>query len=171
MTKIIVADASPLIALGQTPVIENLKQLDLVLLTPKAVISECLIPGKPACETIEKAIAANTITPIANKAANHPLLLQLQTLLDNGEAQAIVAAIELNACLMIDEKKGRKEASKKGLQVISSLTLLLQARKQNLVGSLKPIIAQLREKGIRYSDRVINELLTLEAKLSNESDL
>lgn len=170
MTKIIVADASPLIALGQTPVIENLKQLDLVLLAPQAVLNECLIPGKPACRVIEKALDANTITPTTNKAANHPLLLQLQTLLDNGEAQAIVTAIELNACIMIDEKKGRKEASKKGLQVIGSLTLLMQARKQNLVGPLKPITDQLRENGIRYSDRVINELLALEEKLSNESD-
>ncbi|WBA88465.1 DUF3368 domain-containing protein [Endozoicomonas sp. GU-1] len=93
------------------------------------------------------------------------MLQQLQALLDNGEAQAIIAAMQLNACIMIDEKKGRRESCKRGLKVIGSLTLLLQARRQNLIGSLKPITDGLRQNGIRYSDSVIHELLELEATL------
>ncbi|MFK0572778.1 DUF3368 domain-containing protein [Endozoicomonas sp.] len=165
MTNIIVADASPLIALGQTPVLDHLKHLNLILMAPDAVLNECRVPGKPACLPIENAIHSGIIKPIADKPDNHPLLQQLQSLLDNGEAQAIIAAMELNACIMIDEKKGRKEASKRGLKVIGSLTLLLQARKQNLIGPLKPITDLLRQNGIRYSDSVIHELLELEAVL------
>ena len=165
MTDIIVADASPLIALAQTPVLENLNALDIVLLAPNTVLNECTVPGKPACTAIENAVTSGTIKSINDKAESHPLLVQLQSILDKGEAQAIIAAIELNTCILIDEKKGRKEASKKGLQVIGSLTLLLQARKQNLIGSLKSITDHLRQNGIRYSDAVINELLALEAKL------
>ena len=165
MTKIIVADASPLIALGQTPVLNQLKQLNLMLMAPAAVLNECKVPGKPACHAIENAIHCGTIKPIPDQPDNHPLLQQLQTLLDNGEAQAIIAAMQLNACIMIDEKKGRKESRKRGLKVIGSLTLLLQARRHNLIGPLKPITDDLRQNGIRYSDSVIHELLELEATL------
>ena len=165
MTKIIVADASPLIALGQTPVLNQLKQLNLMLMAPAAVLNECKVPGKPACHAIESAIHCGTIKPIPDQPDNHPLLQQLQTLLDNGEAQAIIAAMQLNACIMIDEKKGRKESRKRGLKVIGSLTLLLQARRHNLIGPLKPITDDLRQNGIRYSDSVIHELLELEATL------
>ena len=165
MTKIIVADASPLIALGQTPVLNHLKQLNLILMAPATVLNECKVPGKPACHAIESAIHCGTIKPIPDQPDNHPLLQQLQTLLDNGEAQAIIAAMQLNACIMIDEKKGRKESRKRGLKVIGSLTLLLQARRHNLIGPLKPITDNLRQNGIRYSDSVIHELLELEATL------
>ena len=165
MTKIIVADASPLIALGQTPVLSHLKQLNLLLMAPATVLNECKVPGKPACHAIESAVHCGTIKPIADQPANHPLLRQLQTLLDNGEAQAIIAAMQHNACIMIDEKKGRKESRKRGLKVIGSLTLLLQARKHNLIGPLKPVTDDLRQNGIRYSDSVIHELLELEATL------
>ena len=165
MTKIIVADASPLIALGQTPVLNQLKQLNLMLMAPAAVLNECKVPGKPACHAIESAIHCGTIKPIPDQPDNHPLLQQLQTLLDNGEAQAIIAAMQLNACIMIDEKKVRKESRKRGLKVIGSLTLLLQARRHNLIGPLKPITDDLRQNGIRYSDSVIHELLELEATL------
>ncbi|MCW7553214.1 DUF3368 domain-containing protein [Endozoicomonas gorgoniicola] len=165
MTKIIVADASPLIALGQTPVFENPEPLKILLLAPDTVLNECRIPGKPSGNVIEKAVNTGFIKPIADKPENHPLITNLQNVLDKGEAQAIAAAMELNTCIMIDEKKGRKIASNKGLKVIGSLTLLLQARKHRIVGPLKPIVEQLRERGIRYSDPVINELLALEAKL------
>ena len=106
-----------------------------------------------------------SIKPIADQPDNHPLLRQLQTLLDNGEAQAIIAAMQINACIMIDEKKGRKESRKRVLKVIGSLTLLLQAIRHNLIGPLKPITDDLRQNGIRYSDSVIHELLKLEATL------
>lgn len=105
MTKIIVADASPLIAMGRTPVLENLAALNVILLAPDAILNECRVPDKPSCRAIENAMRSGCIKPIANKTEKHPLLLQLQSVLDTGEAQAIIAAIELDTCIMIDEKK------------------------------------------------------------------
>ncbi|WP_235507119.1 DUF3368 domain-containing protein [Thermococcus barophilus] len=77
-----------------------------------------------------------------------------------GEAEAIVLAKELNANLIIlDEKIPRIIAKSLGLTVVGSLAILFIAKKRGIIGEdLDLLINELRTKGVRFSDKVIEEL-------------
>jgi predicted nucleic acid-binding protein len=63
---------------------------------------------------------------------------------DQGEAEAITLAKELNAdYLLIDEKKGRKIAHEFGLRTVGLLGVLLKAKTQKHISVLKPVLDRL----------------------------
>ncbi|NIJ53289.1 DUF3368 domain-containing protein [Dyadobacter arcticus] len=78
------------------------------------------------------------------KVTKTPLLNELSSILDLGEAEAIMLARELNAdVLLIDEKKGRMIASKMGVKITGILGTLIEAKRQNLIKEVKPILKTL----------------------------
>ena len=81
-----------------------------------------------------------------------------------GERQAICLAQELGAAaIIIDEEKGRQEASRRGLSVIGLLGVLRDAAERDLV-QLRPALSRLRNTNFRVSDKLIESLLLSEAK-------
>ena len=90
-----------------------------------------------------------------------PLLTELSSLLDLGEAEAITLAKDLRAdILLIDEKKGRAIATQLGLNITGILGILIEAKRQNHVASIKPIINTLTEKaGVWFKPELIKEVL------------
>ncbi|MCF2504361.1 DUF3368 domain-containing protein [Dyadobacter sp. CY107] len=91
------------------------------------------------------------------------LLHELSSLLDLGEAEAITLAKDLKAdVLLIDEKKGRAIATQLGLNITGILGILIQAKRQNHVAEIKPIIRILTEKaGVWFKPDLIGEVLTI----------
>ncbi len=84
----------------------------------------------------------------------------LFTLLDKGEASAIALMQEMkDAILVIDELKGRKVAKKLNLNYTGTLGVLLEAKKQGHIQSLKAAIAKLRLNDFRVSEAVEQEIL------------
>lgn len=68
----------------------------------------------------------------------------MKSFLGQGEAEAIVLAVEVNAdLLLIDEKLGRKEAAKKGLACIGVLGTLIDAKQAGLLPKIEPILNDL----------------------------
>ncbi|SKB94409.1 DUF3368 domain-containing protein [Dyadobacter psychrophilus] len=90
------------------------------------------------------------------------LLHKLSTLLDLGEAEAITLAKDLNAdILLIDEKKGRAIATQLGINITGILGILIEAKRQNHIAEIKPIIQTLTEKaGVWFKPDLIREVLT-----------
>lgn len=87
----------------------------------------------------------------------------LQKRLDLGEADSIVLSIEEKAdYLLIDEKKGRRIAKEFGINVLGLLGILIQAKKEGLIPSLKPEIDILTSKlEFRLSPTLIDKALEI----------
>ena len=80
-------------------------------------------------------------------------------LLGVGERQAICLAEELKAAaIIIDEERGRKEAKRRGLSTIGTLSVLRDAAERELV-DLPTAIERLRRTNFRVSDQIIDSLL------------
>lgn len=82
----------------------------------------------------------------------------LTEVLDPGESEAIELALELQAdFILIDEKKGRSEADRRGLKVIGALGLIMEAYKGGLTDDPRDVLSELRGHGFRLSRRLILE--------------
>lgn len=93
---------------------------------------------------------------------NLELLRTLQTNLDAGEAEAITLAVELNANrLIIDERRGRNEAKRFGLEAIGLLGILLAAKQRGIILQVKPLLDDLRDRGFWVREALYAEVLKL----------
>ena len=94
---------------------------------------------------------------------NKALVEELKSQIDPGEAASIVLALELKADqLLIDEKKGRSVAQSLGLQITGLLGILLRAKKDGYLISVKPVLDELMERtSFRVHPMLYNEVLGL----------
>ncbi len=84
----------------------------------------------------------------------------LAAALDRGEASAIVLAELLHAdTLLIDEKKGRDIARRRGLRIQGTLGLLVVAKRAGVFGSLREILDDLAREGFRVNAQLVTEAL------------
>ncbi|MCB9351750.1 MAG: DUF3368 domain-containing protein [Lewinellaceae bacterium] len=80
--------------------------------------------------------------------------------LDLGEAESIALAVEEKAkYLIIDEYKGRAIADAYGVKIVGILGVLIQAKQQGVISSVKPNIEKLIEIGFRLDKKLIAKVL------------
>jgi len=84
----------------------------------------------------------------------------LQLLLDEGEAEAIVLALEANANLvLLDDREARLQAKRLGLRVTGTLGILLRAKKLRLIENSREELNKLKETGFHISVSLEEEVL------------
>jgi len=156
----IIINSSPLIALSGINMLNILPKLYSEIIIPNAVFTETIIDGKD--ELIHNVIK-NSDKFIVKHVQNKVLVEFLEDYLDNGEAEVIALSRELNIKhVIIDELKGRKVAYKHGLNVIGSLGVLLYAKKNNIIFSLKECIELLENNNI-WIGKELKHLILKEA--------
>lgn len=154
---IIVADASPLIAFALLGKLDILNIIFDEIFIPEAVYREITHGDKPFGEELEK-FTRKRIQKVANRLAVNVLCDEL----DEGESEAIIYALENNiGTILIDEHKGRRIASAKGLQTIGTIGTLLQAKKKGVIGALKPNLDYLIDHEFRISDLLYQRALKI----------
>ena len=157
--KIVVSDSSPLIHLSQIGRLNLLKDLFRELLIPPALYHEVVIEGRgrPGSEEVREASWIRVV-----KIRNIHLKKLLQFLLDEGESEVIVLALEVNAGLvLLDDREARLQAKRLGLRVTGTLGVLLRAKKLGLIKSLREELDKLKETGFRISKSLEEEMLNV----------
>lgn len=163
MSGIVVADTGPLIALGRVGYLQLLQALYREIFIPPAVHTELRLGSeRPGAEQLVSAMAQGWLQVRKPSAVTAQSLSGLALLLDPGEAEAIVLAEEM-ACrfLLIDERKGRAVARRRGVQVVGTAGLLLAAKRRGFVDEVLPIVRQLEKAGYRLSKALIKEIAGL----------
>ena len=157
MAAIVIADASPLIALARVDGLGWLQALFNEVLVTEAVLGEVLTGSFASSEArIEEAIAAGWLRAVPCP-SNAPPLPDL----DEGEAASIRLALELGGetLLLIDERAGRAVAQECGLQVAGTAAVIGLAKQKGLIASARSMFADLHASDFRIAAAVIQTVL------------
>ncbi len=153
-----------MIVVSDTSVISYLIQINRIELL-SAVYAEVFIPESVANELNKHPLSKNYLEQKPDwikvrKVESSELVSDLKRILDNGEAEAIVLALTIHSQeILIDERCGRDIAKQFGLKTRGLLGLLLLAKKNGLIESLRNDVELLRESGFWVSDKVVEFIL------------
>lgn len=92
---------------------------------------------------------------------NFALISSLKILVDDGEAEAIALALEKNCKVILDDKQARSVANRLGLEVIGTVGILIKAKENGLIDSIKNWLDALDANGFRLSKSLKEEALKI----------
>jgi uncharacterized protein len=147
---IIVSNTSPLTNLAAIGQFDLLQKLYSQIHIPDGVWEELNKRGEKWPGSKEVA-DANWIHQHTVK--NNLWVSSLRRDLDKGESESIVLASELEAdMILLDEKEGRRAATRINLKPVGVIGLLLEAKTKNCIKTIKPHLDSLRQiAGFRIS--------------------
>jgi uncharacterized protein len=153
----IVANAGPLISLARIGRLDLLPALFGQIFVPPAVYREVTeddsLPGAGALAQagwLKK-------TEVMDLGAVRGLSFWL----DAGEAEALTLARQLDMTVAIDEKRGRRLSAELGVPQTGTVGILIAAKSRGLIPSVRPLLDQLMESGIRLSSRLYEQACSL----------
>lgn len=153
---IVIADSSALVALS---VCDSLLLLDVLsdeVKVPQAVYDEVCIPDKAESQVLQAYLTGKVCSAPA------AFIIEKSNGLGKGELAAIRLYKQLSAdLLLIDEARAKKVAYLNNLEVMGSLGVLLLAKKQELIATIKPALTRLRCSDIFVSEHLLDQLLVM----------
>lgn len=159
MAVIVVSDTSVLMNLAAIGQLHLLRLMFVEVIIPEAVRKEMLAGGQTAPGFSEVA-GGKWIQSRAVE--NRELVSALTGELDAGEAEAIALAKELNAALLIDERRGAAVADRLGIFHTGLIGVLLRAKRDGHVPAVRPLLEQsTKDTSFRMSDAVIQTAIHL----------
>jgi len=146
MPKIIISDTSCLI------ILTNIGELDLL----RRLYGQVLTTPEVAAEFSEMLPEWIEINAPTDKYRQKILELQI----DKGEASAIALALEISdSIIILDDQKARKVAEKLGLEITGTIGVIIKAKLQGIIPSIKPVLAKIRKTDFRLSVEIEREAL------------
>ncbi len=160
---LVVSDTTPVRALALCGRLDLLVQQFGGVVIPMVVRNELAkLPHEIGRTIIQAAIAEGWMT--VDDSPPSPLGLFLRGNLDPGEAAAIDLACGRNAdWLLMDEMAGRKVAARLGLKVTGSLGVLLRAKSDGSIDSLREEIDRIRSEAKFYLSEDLEERVLRQA--------
>ncbi len=153
----VISNTTPILSLLKINKLNILKELYGEIIVPNAVYLEIEEGKNKPYYTDLKSISWINILSIQDSKS-----LDKFEDLDAGEAEVIILANEINADLIIiDEILGRKHANILGLRLTGTLGILLKAKEEGHIDSLKDLLDKLQEKGTWLSPKLIKSVLKL----------
>ncbi len=140
----VVADAGRLIALSDIGRLDLLRELAGTVLVPPAVHAEVFGVRPRACPDWISVISPAGPVP---------------GVLDRGEEEALLLAEERKMPVLLDERRGRNEARRRGLSVTGTLGLLLEAKSRGILPAVTPLLAALKAAGYRMTAAIEREVM------------
>lgn len=159
---IVISDTSVITNLVAIHHLHLLQQLYDRILIPEAVYRELADIDPPVPGTVEvQTLDWLEVFALRDRAIADQLQTQFQ--LDPGESEAIALALETNAdLLLIDERRGRAEATRLGLRITGLLGMLVEAKQRSLIPSVKPSMdALIDTSAFRVSQPLYEQILQM----------
>ncbi len=156
---IIVSDTTPLSELAKVGQLNLLRDVFGRVIIPEEVYNEVTTGTHPAVSVVQSAtwIEVRSVSDTQKVSA-----LQGATNLDLGECAAIILAEELDVDqLLIDDLAARRVALSRNLPIIGTIGILLLAKDQGLIPSVKDVLDALIAQGKRISQRLYQESLAI----------
>lgn len=153
MTRQIVCNTGPLIALAIVNHLQILQSLFQEVFIPEAVHKEILQGGASSAGLS----AYGKVGWVNVRPLTRPLDPLLGSILDFGEASVIQLAQQLGVkTVLIDERKARRVARNVyGLQVIGTARVLVEAKRDGLLRTVKGILLQMRDGGYWIHEDIV----------------
>ena len=165
VSKVIVSDTGPLIAMALLDLFPILPNLFTSVYVPDGVLAEATQDcNKPGAQTILQALEKGLL--IQKSVALNSTFRNLTAILDLGEAEALALAKELKAIALVDERRGRKVAIKYGITITGTAAVLIKAKEAGEIPTVQPLLDKLTQVGYRLSPSLINEVLKITGELS-----
>lgn len=159
---IVISDTSVITNLAAIKHLQLLPQLYNQIIIPKAVYRELADIDPPVPGTLEvQSVSWLEVRQIRDLGTVEQL--QKDGRLDPGESEAVALTLELDTdLLLIDERRGRAEANRRGLKITGLLGILVEAKHQNLIIAVKPLLDDLIDTSeFRVSTTLYNRILEI----------
>jgi predicted nucleic acid-binding protein len=153
-----VVNASPIIVLARAGFLDLLRVAGDPVQVPHAVIQE-VQQGGPNDPTAQAVVQTAWLVPV--NPGPIPARLQPFSLGLGEEAVLAWAIANPGTEALLDDQAARRCAITLGIPHRGCLGLVLQARRQGILPTARPVLEQLRQAGLRLSDRVMNQALAL----------
>jgi hypothetical protein len=155
--KVVLSDASPLIALARIGGLPWLRKLyRSVSITREVRIEATGARELPGAVAIAAALKRGWIR-VLRQTRHEPPFPQL----DAGEASTLRAALDLGpgTLVLLDDLPARREARRLGIAMIGTAGIVVEAREAGLITAVKPVLARLAEEGFYLSDDLLQAIL------------
>ena len=153
-----VVNASPLIFLTRTGLLDYLQLIGPEIVVPEAVAQE--IQRRGAADITVQALAKTNWLTIAPT----PLIpAQIQAWgLGAGESSVLTLGyLHSGTEIILDDLPARRCAAAFNIPVRGTLGLVLIAKQRGIIPAARPVLMQLRQGGMFLSDKVLNQALAL----------
>jgi len=169
---LVISDSSTLIHLAAIGRLALLEQFFKRVTVPPAVWREVVEQGRGRAGAMEVEQARRTGWIEVSAPVDVALLRLLQRDLDDGESEVIALAVEQRASLvLLDESDARRTAALYGLSKTGVIGLLIGAKQEGYIGSLKTELDNLsRQGGFRIGKRLYDLALSVVGEGRDERD-
>lgn len=155
--KVVLADASPLIALARVGGLPWLRRLFKTISITQEVRDEAVGAGElPGASAIAAAVDQGWIRVLPQDGLEPEL-----PHLGPGEASTLRAAAASGegALVLLDDLRARREAQRLGLAITGTAGIIMEARQAGLIRAAKPVFEKLAQAGFHLDDELVKAIL------------